>query len=336
MKKIKLIVLFTLFTIILIGCSPQRTNEDIVIEEIEEKCPLCNDREHNMLDEILKDSIIKEIILLENNSKLSLYNNKENEKTWTILFENDINDFVYSKDKIYISENSLIKILDINTGNLSKNIQLEVSIDNLNLNKKENKLFLNNQEKIFVLNLNDELIKQTIIPKQRIKEVLFEEENELLYVLSDNYKNIFIYDTKSFELLNEIKTNDIIENFIIFNDYIAFTQKEKQEIILKNIKDLEKEKVYSIGKEIHTLELNERKIIFSNNIDNTLSFIDLETESKETIILNFPPKKIKEFKGNIFIIGENQKDIYQFNSIQKNSKKIIEFETINQSIFFLN
>ena len=196
------------------------------------------------------------------------------------------------QDLVYVScYGGQLYLIDGNNGNILKNLNIQDHLSGLQINKKENKIYVLNspQNNLSIINGSNGTNISTITTENYPVSVVQNRDN--IYVLNENSNNINIIDTT---------TNSIIETIDV------------------NSKPLEMQ-----------LNHNTNLLYVLNNTSNNISVIDVITNDIIKTISNITSPNsitINENTNTIFVIGNND-TLYIINGISNEVIKTITLET---------
>lgn len=219
----------------------------------------CIEYSKDILNKISKDNK-NNIIITELNKKIENinYNNKELQNYITEL-ENKINDYnnkiLAFENNIIDLENKIVKLENANPINNERNIQIIILINKIKDLYYSNNNFINELESLKILSKNKADIYNNILKLDNFinKKSSFED-------FQTEYKNLLVKQDK-----NKIK------EFINENIQIRKINPEKNDIVNKNIKDIENYiNLHQYQKALNIIKENKYNNIFVNTV-NTLN-----------------------------------------------------------------
>lgn len=219
----------------------------------------CIEYSKDILNKISKDNK-NNTIITELNKKIENinYNNKELQNYITEL-ENKINDYnnkiLAFENNIIDLENKIVKLENANPINNERNIQIIILINKIKDLYYSNNNFINELESLKILSKNKADIYNNILKLDNFinKKSSFED-------FQTEYKNLLVKQDK-----NKIK------EFINENIQIRKINPEKNDIVNKNIKDIENYiNLHQYQKALNIIKENKYNNIFVNTV-NTLN-----------------------------------------------------------------
>ena len=282
-------------------------NDDIIIEEIESFNIINNDNSKI-------DNDYNRMISIENNEQFSLIqidDNKEKEK--------------YNKNMLKDNCFSLMKRIG---GNILYKINLEKNIEEINKNLEKEKVYIDNEQIIFITKREYEKLMNTIEENNKFNDE-FKIENDEINKDNEFLRNSFDLIKEENNKLNE-KIKSLNENILLLENELNILNNENEKLL----KELEQKK-FPNNIKIKNFDINIIKIykndhfeITSRNIRSSIKDIKKEKEKKEEIKRNKENKIIneeikikdnKDIKNKIDIF--NKKNNNEDNNNQKIEKK---------------
>ena len=282
-------------------------NDDIIIEEIESFNIINNDNSKI-------DNDYNRMISIENNEQFSLIqidDNKEKEK--------------YNKNMLKDNCFSLMKRIG---GNILYEINLEKNIEEINSNLEKEKVYIDNEQIIFITKREYEKLMNTIEENNKFNDE-FKIENDEINKDNEFLRNSFDLIKEENNKLNE-KIKSLNENILLLENELNILNNENEKLL----KELEQKK-FPNNIKIKNFDINIIKIykndhfeITSRNIRSSIKDIKKEKEKKEEIKRNKENKIIneeikikdnKDIKNKIDIF--NKKNNNEDNNNQKIEKK---------------
>ena len=306
-------------------------------------------------------------------------NNNYNEYNYNKIYSNEFDNkilkfFIQNKNYVIISfENGKIIILKENK-----------IFYNCNYNKNIKKIFFNeikgylyilsyNSKNIDIIEINyNKLIEKIFLSKNSIEKIIFNENNNLIFLLSNNFlycynleKKLFInsifleFQIKSFFIINNYNENTIIfynnNNEIYFYNFINEKFIFKRKINYNNI-NINFNKIFFIEKNLFVIYKNFLKILNHNFEENEFCLnFNLEKDSKifynnnyENIFGIYDKKIIKIYKfTNYFYSEENRikkeinnyyfyDEIFNLNDINNKTNNNLKGNILKIKKFFSN
>lgn len=219
----------------------------------------CIEYSKDILNKISKDNK-NNTIITELNKKIENinYNNKELQNYITEL-ENKINDYnnkiLAFENNIIDLENKIVKLENANPINNERNIQIIILINKIKDLYYSNNNFINELESLKILSKNKADIYNNILKLDNFINKKSSFEN-----FQTEYKNLLVKQDK-----NKIK------EFINENIQIRKINPEKNDIVNKNIKDIENYiNLHQYQKALNIIKENKYNNIFVNTV-NTLN-----------------------------------------------------------------
>ena len=282
-------------------------NDNIIIEEIESFNIINNDNSKI-------DNDYNRMISIENNEQFSLIqidDNKEKEK--------------YNKNMLKDNCFSLMKRIG---GNILYEINLEKNIEEINKNLEKEKVYIDNEQIIFITKREYEKLMNTIEENNKFNDE-FKIENDEINKDNEFLRNSFDLIKEENNKLNE-KIKSLNENILLLENELNILNNENEKLL----KELEQKK-FPNNIKIKNFDINKIKIykkdhfeITSRNIRSSIKDIKKEKEKKEEIKRNKENKIIneeikikdnKDIKNKIDIF--NKKNNNEDNNNQKIEKK---------------
>ena len=282
-------------------------NDNIIIEEIESFNIINNDNSKI-------DNDYNRMISIENNEQFSLIqidDNKEKEK--------------YNKNMLKDNCFSLMKRIG---GNILYEINLEKNIEEINSNLEKEKVYIDNEQIIFITKREYEKLMNTIEENNKFNDE-FKIENDEINKDNEFLRNSFDLIKEENNKLNE-KIKSLNENILLLENELNILNNENEKLL----KELEQKK-FPNNIKIKNFDINIIKIykndhfeITSRNIRSSIKDIKKEKEKKEEIKRNKENKIIneeikikdnKDIKNKIDIF--NKKNNNEDNNNQKIEKK---------------
>ena len=300
-------------------------NDNIIIEEIESFNIINNVKDDIIIEEIESFNIINNdnskidndynrMISIENNEQFSLIqidDNKEKEK--------------YNKNMLKDNCFSLMKRIG---GNILYEINLEKNIEEINSNLEKEKVYIDNEQIIFITKREYEKLMNTIEENNKFNDE-FKIENDEINKDNEFLRNSFDLIKEENNKLNE-KIKSLNENILLLENELNILNNENEKLL----KELEQKK-FPNNIKIKNFDINIIKIykndhfeITSRNIRSSIKDIKKEKEKKEEIKRNKENKIIneeikikdnKDIKNKIDIF--NKKNNNEDNNNQKIEKK---------------
>ena len=308
-------------------------------------------------------------------------NNNYNEYNYNSIYSNEFDNkilkfFIQNKNYVIISfENGKIIILKENK-----------IFYNCNYNKNIKKIFFNeikgylyilsyNSKNIDIIEINyNKLIEKIFLSKNSIEKIIFNENNNLIFLLSNNFlycynleKKLFInsifleFQIKSFFIKNNYNENTIIfynsNNEIYFYNFINEKFIFKRKINCNNNINIKFNKILFIEKNLFVIYKNFLKIFNHNFEENEFCFnFNLENDSK--IFYNnyennnyfgiYDKKIIKIYKFNNYFYSEENRinkeinnyyfydEIFNLNDINNKTNNNLKGNILKIKKFFSN
>lgn len=281
------------------------------------------------------------------------------------------NNYFMAIKKINYAPDGFINVYD-NNHNIISTIQLNAEPIEMVINTYNNCLVvkclgyketIGNKYFITIIDLNNyNIIASDISISDNISNLIYREDNNRLYYVSDNIFNILNYTNIKYSLVLEENINSISydnETLIALSDNNMFIIANENDIYKENIVNVKKSiiydnyvylitdklLVYDINSKliiktynylVNDIKIIDKKLVFSH--EKSLSFIDLESlflEKSITTIADIYSFEYSNIEDKIYIFTEKFNNQYYIYTVNFNNYNINEKSFISDNILYL-